>query len=95
MNVEEAAMAYFHDVLATGQAVAASGGAAQAAAAAAPTCGCSKNCLSKFDPGTLEQTSLNFAEMEKSEQELIILGLLEASRYAKYVTTHGSKRKKQ
>ena len=70
-----------------------------AAAAAQPTttqnCGCDKNCLSKFDAGEVEQMQLNLAEMKKSEVDLLILGLLESSKYSVDTTAHGNKRKKQ
>ena len=38
---------------------------------------------------------LNFQELEKAEQDLIVLGLLDASRYSAETTTHGLKQKKQ
>ena len=59
------------------------------------TCGCSKRCLENFDPAQLEQALLNFQEMEKNEQDLVVLGLLESSRYSVDTTTRGLKRKKQ
>ena len=43
----------------------------------------------------LVKSLLNFAEMERVEQDLVVLGLLEASRYSVDVTTRGLKRKKQ
>ena len=70
---------------------------AAAAPAAQPTidCGCRKKCLDKFDAGEVLQMQLNFAEMEKSEMDLLVLGLLESSKYSVDTTTRGSKRKKQ
>ena len=58
-------------------------------------CGCSKNCLRKFDRVTLEQSTLNMREMEKSESDTVLLGILESCRHNTSQNAHGGKRRRE
>ena len=58
-------------------------------------CGCQSNCLKNFDPAELEESILNMRDMEKSERDLIILGILESLRHSKERTTKGTKRTRE
>ena len=92
-DTDAAAANYFDQPSATGDLVPQ---AAEAAAQpATPSCGSSKKCLSKFDPAEVEQMQLNFAEMEKSELDLLIIGLLQSCKYSGSTTSRGNKRKHQ
>ena len=52
-------------------------------------CGCRSNCLDQFDPTEVDQFILNMLEMEKSERDLLALGVLESLRHSKETTTKG------
>ena len=41
-------------------------------------CGCSKNCLDKFNASEVEQMCMNMLELEKNEHECCVLGILES-----------------
>ena len=70
----------------------AAGGGAACSADAEFCCGCTKKCMENMDKNLVQQTQLNFVEMEKSEQDMIILGMLEASQFKKEKTARGSER---
>ena len=54
-------------------------------------CGCRSNCLDQFDPTEVDQFILNMLEMEKSERDLLVLGVLESLRHSKETITKGKK----
>ena len=71
VDAEQAAAAFFDDGELAFQSASATGGKEQATRAS-KNCGCSRNCLRKFDSAMLEQTLLNFQWLEKAEQDLIV-----------------------
>eukprot|EP00117_Sycon_ciliatum_P006959 scpid48468/ scgid2473/ len=92
-DTDAAAANYFDQPSATGDLVPQV--AEAAAQPATPSCGCSKTCLSKLDSAEVEQMQLNFAEAEKSELDLLIIGLLQSCKYSGSTTSRGNKRKHQ
>ena len=92
VDVDAATAVYFDGEVAEHELTAAGEAAAEQVTLA---CGCEKNCLAKFDCADIQQMQLNFAEMEKNEMDLLILGLLESCKYSVDTTARGNKRKKQ
>eukprot|EP00117_Sycon_ciliatum_P016132 scpid69560/ scgid15699/ len=66
--------------------------ASATAAAASPNCGCSRNCLSQFRLEEIQQNRLNVQELDKLEFDMMLMGVLEAIRFAPRETAHKRKR---
>ena len=57
-------------------------------------CGCAKNCLRHFDANDVEQMRLSMRELEKTEHDCMILGILESLRERSDENAHGKNRKR-
>lgn len=57
------------------------------------TCECNQGCLKKFSTDEIDANRWNVAEMDRSEKDLLIAGVLSAAQYDKEVAYRGRKGK--
>eukprot|EP00117_Sycon_ciliatum_P031475 scpid39140/ scgid24612/ len=73
------------------------GQAADAAAAAADTptrsCGCTKNCLSKFPSSEVDDFQLTMRGLEKAEKDMLLMGVLLSAEYPRSDAQRGKRRR--
>ena len=57
-------------------------------------CGCDSRCFRFFDAGEIEAHRLSIQDLEKTEKEVLVLGVLESCRHEEEQTTKGKRRRR-
>ena len=57
-------------------------------------CGCEQNCLKRFDAGEIEAHRLNILDLERTEKEALVLGVLGSCCFAETSTAKGKNRRR-